>query len=595
MLFCVAVSAQKKKTASDARFVGLDAQLNQFLTDWQIVGFSVAVVEKDKIVYSKGFGYRDVDKKLPVDGNTLFAIGSCSKAFTATLIGQLANEGKLDLDKPVTSYYANLKFYNDNMNNIITARDMLSHKTGLPRHDYSWYFFPSDSRDSLVKRIQFMEPTATVREKWQYNNFMYLALGEIDEQLTGKTWETNIKEKIFAPLGMTRSNLTIKDLAADPNASLGYGLKKDSIVKKMEYYNISGMGPAGAIHSSVNEMANWVITWLNDGKFNGKEVIPASFRAEAVSSQAIIDGALPSKEIPGLHFSNYGFGWMLASYKGHYRVEHGGNIDGFSANTAFFPTDSIGIIVLTNQNASFAPGLIRNTIADKVLGLKFYDWSDFMKKRLAKAKITKDATENKEATKTEKPATHDLKDYIGNYNNPGYGTIKIYLEANELYFNGAGKKIQLKHKTYDAFAVVEVDASGNEDPSDPNDPVPVGQFNLNESGDIDNFSVPFEAGAKPIEFKKQLEEKILAKDELQKYTGEYELSGQTIKVYIKNDRNLFVLVPGQPEYELAAIEKDKFGLKTVSGYFVQFNLDEKGNGKELTFIQPNGNFTAKRK
>jgi len=266
LLLCVVVSAQKKKTASDARFVGLDAQLSQFLTDWHIVGFAVVVVEKDKIVYSKGFGYRDVDKKLPVDGNTLFAIASCSKAFTATLIGQLVNEGKLDLDKPVTSYYPNLKFYTDNMNNIITARDMLSHKTGLPRHDYSWYFFPSDSRDSLVKRIQFMEPTATVREKWQYNNFMFLALGEIDEQLSGKTWETNIKEKIFAPLGMTRSNLTIKDLAADPNASLGYGLKKDSILKKMDYYNISGSGPAGAINSSVNEMANWVTAWINDGK-----------------------------------------------------------------------------------------------------------------------------------------------------------------------------------------------------------------------------------------------------------------------------------------------------------------------------------------
>ena len=342
-------------------------------------------------------------------------------------------------------------------------------------------------------------------------------------------------------------------------------------------------------------MANWVTAWINDGKFNGKEIIPASFRTDAISSQAIIGGALPSKEIPGLHFSNYGFGWMLASYKGHSRVEHGGNIDGVSANTAFFPTDSIGIIVLTNQNASVAPGLIRNTIADKVLGLKFYEWSDYMKKQLAKAKIAKDTTENKEATKTEKPATHDLKDYVGNYNNPGYGTMKIYLENNELYFNGAGKKIQLKHKTYDAFAVVEVDASGNEDPSDPTDPVPVGQFNLNESGDIDSFSVPFEAGAKPIEFKKQLEEKILAKDELQKYTGEYELSGQTIKVYTKNDKTLFVLVPGQPEYELAAVEKDKFGLKTVSGYFVQFNLDEKGNVKELTFIQPNGNFTAKRK
>ncbi len=594
LLLCVTAFSQNQKAISDKRLDGLDATFNKILKDWHIAGFAIAVVEKDKIIYSKGFGYRDVEKKLPVDGNTLFAIGSCSKAFTATLIGQWANEGKLDLDKPVTSYLPKLKFYNDNMNNMITVRDMMSHRTGLPRHDVSWYLFPSASRDSLVKRIQFMEPSATVREKWQYNNFMYMALGAIDEQFSGNTWNNDIKQKIFAPLNMPRSNTNLKDWKADQNASLGYSLKKDSTFKKMEYYDISGMSPAGAINSSVNEMANWVIAWLNDGKFNGKEVIPASFRTETISSQAVEENGFPDKEKPDLHFMNYGFGWWLSSYKGHYLVEHGGAIDGFLARTAFFPTDNIGIIVLANQDGARIPtDIIKKTIADKILGLKFFDWNADAKKSTAKAKALQKDDKEKEATsKIEKPTSHDLKDYAGKYNNSGYGTMKIYLENNKLYFDGGGKKICFKHKNYDAFDLFEVDASGNVDSSD--GPIS-GQFNLNLNGDIDNFSAILEQRIKPIEFKKQIEEIEVSKDVLQKYVGDYDMAGINVKIYIKNDKTLYVIVPGQPEYELANVDKDKFALKNLSGYFLQFSTDGKDAVKDAIFIQPNGNFTAKKK
>ena len=195
--------SQKGKTKANTRFSGLDATFNQVLKDWHAAGFAVAVVEKNKIIYAKGFGYRDLGKKLPVDANTLFAIGSCTKAFTASLIGMLQRDGKLDIDKPATSYLPGLKFYNNEMNNNITLRDMLCHRTGLPRHDFSWYLFPTESRDSLVQRIKYMEPTAPIRTVWQYNNFMFMTLGAIDEKLAGSTWERDVKQKIFDPLGMT--------------------------------------------------------------------------------------------------------------------------------------------------------------------------------------------------------------------------------------------------------------------------------------------------------------------------------------------------------------------------------------------------------
>ncbi|MGA9212511.1 MAG: serine hydrolase [Kaistella sp.] len=589
MLLHLTVFSQNQKTVTDKRLNGLDATFNKMLKDWHIAGFAVAVVEKNKIIYSKGFGYRDLEKKLPVDGNTLFAIGSCSKAFTAALTGQLVNEGKLDLDKPITSYFPNLRFYNDNMNNMITARDMLSHRTGLPRHDVSWYLFPTESRDNLVKRIQLMEPSAPVREKWQYNNFMYMALGAVDEQMTGNTWDTNIKQKIFAPLHMTRSTTNLKDWKADSNSSFGYGIKKDSTIKKLDYYNIAAMSPAGAINSSVNEMTNWVTAWLNDGKFNGKEVIPASFRSEAISSQAVIVSGFPTKEKPDLHFSNYGFGWTLSSYKGHYRVEHGGNIDGFSASTAFFPTDSLGIIVLTNQDASSVPTIVRNLIADQLLGLKYFDWNADIKKSIAKTKAAMETKEKDSATKIEKPATHDLKDYVGDYESPGYGTMKIYLEKDSLYFMGGSKKIWLRHNNFDTFDLMLQDPDVGVKSTD--EPMVTGQFSLETSGNISGFSALFEDGIKPIEFKKKLNEKSLSKEELQQFTGDYALEGMTVKIYIKNEKTLYALVPGQPEYELIAVDKDKFALKNLSGYFLQFNTAE----KSATFIQPNGNFKAKKK
>jgi CubicO group peptidase (beta-lactamase class C family) len=329
--------AQKTTSKQPDPFAGLDTVLQKVLKDRKAAGFAVAVVSKDKIIYSKGFGFRDHEKQLPVTTNTLFAIGSCTKAFTASLLGLLNKEGKLELDKPATEYLPELKFFKDEMNNSITVRDIMCHRTGLPRHDYSWYLFNTASRDSLLKRIQYQEPTAPVRQTWQYNNFMFLVQGMISEKLMGKSWEQNVKEKIFTPLGMNSSNFSVHDLEKMSDASLGYVVFKDSIIKKTNYYDINAMGPAGSINSNVNEMANWVITWINGGKFNGKEILPSNYVNQAMSSQMVVGAALPDKEVPDAFLSNYGFGWFLSSYRGHYRVEHGGNIDGFSASTSFFP------------------------------------------------------------------------------------------------------------------------------------------------------------------------------------------------------------------------------------------------------------------
>ncbi|HEU5164513.1 MAG TPA: serine hydrolase domain-containing protein, partial [Chitinophagaceae bacterium] len=333
---------------TDPRLKGLDTFALKVLKDWNAAGVTIAVVEKNKVVYTGGFGYRDLDKKLPVTENTQFAIGSCTKAFTASILGMLEKEGKLDIDKPVRTYLPELKFQNEYTNDHCTLRDMMCHRTGLPRHDLSWYASWA-SRSELLDRIQYMEPTAELRAKWQYNNFMFLAQGVVIEKITGKSWEENMKERILKPLGMDNTNLSTTDMEKSADHSLAFATK-DSSLKAIPYRNIDAMGPAGSVNSCAKDMAKWLITWINNGKYEGKEIIPAAYRNDAITIQMAMGGGAPSADNPDVHISGYGLGWMLSSYRGHYRVEHGGGIDGFITTTGFFPSDSIGIFVSSNQS-----------------------------------------------------------------------------------------------------------------------------------------------------------------------------------------------------------------------------------------------------
>ena len=579
---------------TDKRFAGLDTAFNRILKDWKAIGFAIAVVEKNKIVYSRGAGFRDLEKKLPVTPNTLFAIGSCTKAFTSSLIGLLQKDGKIDYDKPVRDYLPELKFFNDAMNNNITVRDMMCHRTGLPRHDYSWYSFPT-TRDSLIYRIRFLEPTAAVREKWQYNNFMFTAQGVIAEKLFSKPWEQLVKEKIFDSLGMSTSNFSVKDMAKSSDASIGYEVRKDSIIKKMDYYNIDGMGPAGSINSSVNEMANWVITWINGGKFKGKEILPSQYVSEATSSQMVSGGGIPDKENPDIHFSTYGFGWSISSYRGHYRVQHGGNIDGFSALTCFFPSDSIGIIVLSNQNGSTVPGIVRNILADRMLNLQRKDWNNFQKKADAKAKAdAKESEKNKTAAaKINAPLTHALKDYEGFYTNPGYGTMDIAIKNDSLFANLKTTTFWLRHFRYDIFELFDADKEDGIDTTSGSGTAV--RFQMNKAGEIETLETELQPGVKSIAFKRSPKAAPVKIGELKKYIGDYELSGITAKVYLKNENTLYVFVPGQPEYETIPVGNDEFKLKALSGFSVKFEVNDKGDVAAINFIQPNGTFKAKKK
>ena len=575
----------------DPRLKSLDTLAERVLKDWHGAGFAVAVVEKDKVIYAKGFGYRDLEKKLPVTPNTQFAIGSCSKSFTSALVGLLDQEGKLDIDKPVREYLPSLKFYDDKMNDQVTLRDMMCHRTGLSRYDLSWFMFNTASKDSLIRRIQYHEPSAPIRTKWQYNNWMFLAQGVVAEKLTGKSWEDNIEERFFRELEMKNSNLTIDGLKQNAEPAIGY-MVEDDRPKKMDYYNINAMAPAGSINSTVMDMSNWLITWINGGKFKGKEVLPSGYVTQAISSQMFMGGGVPAGSVPDVHSVSYGFGWMLTSYRGHYEVEHGGNINGFSASTSFYPSDSIGIVILTNQNGSSIPAIIRYEIADKLFGLKDVAWNKYYLDKAKKIPPPKD-TAAKEAVKGAE-VSRPVQDFTGYYDNKGYGKFEIVEKDDSLFVQlPDGNSWYLLHYCYDIYDAVLVD---KEKGVNAENKYPWRfTFRTDEQGNISTVSIPMESPVKPTIFTRTEKSLALNADDLKKYEGEYTLGGLAAKVYRKGGTELFLFVQGQPEYTLIPSGKDKFSLKGVPGFSVRFTVDDQGETTEAVFLQPNGTFKVPKK
>ena len=584
------IAAAAYTQSVDKRLRGIEKELEEVLATWHAPGFAVAVVDKDKLIYAKGFGYRDYENKVPVTENTLFAIGSSTKSFTSGLLGILRKEDKLSFDDPPSKHIPGFRFYNSYMDERINIQDILCHRTGLPRHDYSWYFFPTRDRDSLITRIAYQEPTFDIREQWQYNNFMFLTQGVIAEKITGKSWEENIREKFFTPLGMTRSNLSIAELEQATDAAFGYNTSEDDQISRTDYYRILAMAPAGSINSSVKEMASYLQMWINGGKFNGKEILPAEYVKEAMSSHMVVSPGVPEADTPDLQFQTYGYGWFLSSYKGHYRVEHGGNIDGFSANASFYPTDSIGIMVLTNQNGSAIPSIVRNIIADRMLGVEQTDWNKNFKDRLDKQRAAqKETASTAVSNKVEGTSpSHEPEAYTGLFESKAAGKMRVYLNEDSLLAKTSGGRIWLRHYHYDTFEVL-LENDGKIDTTA--SPYRL-QFETDPMGKISQLTINLEANIERSVFSRIVEEVVMEEDQMSAYVGEYSISGVRTKFFIK-DGSLRLSVPGQPEYELIPVGDHQFKTKGLEGYSVKFSVNG-SLAESVDLIQPNGTFKAMR-
>lgn len=570
----------------------IDKTLEELKQITKTVGFSVAIVRGNEIIYAKGFGYSDLENKIKADENTLYPIGSTSKAFTTALLGIMEEEKDLSFNDSPKKYLPELEFYNNDLNEKVTILDMVSHRTGMPRHDHSWYLFPTEDKDSLLSRIKHHEPFKEIREQWYYNNFMYLAQGLITEKLTGKSWEDNIRERFFQPLNMKRSNLNIKELQEQSNISKGYSLEKFETNKVIPYFNIAAVSPAGSINSSVLEMSNWLKIWLNKGKFEDKQVLPESYIKKAGNPLIIVGNGIAISEYPDQHLNSYGYAWFISSYKGHYRMEHGGNIDGFSANVALFPTDNIGIVVLSNQDGSALPVLVRNAISDHVLGLEKTDWKAYYNKLIGKVieqQKTLEKEQNEIAVQNNIPS-HDVLDYTGVYYNPGYGKFRIEHKNDSLFVRFKVANMLLRNISHDVFKPYsiknnEVDTSSGLDYNF--------NFQSDDLGEIEAVKIKFEPQLDALVFKKIGETIVAKNNDIEKYVGSYALSGINLKVFINDEKQLILSVPGQPNYTLIYTKDDEFKVKELSGYKARFDLNS-DKMYDLVLVQPNGTFVAKK-
>jgi len=564
-----------------------DEFVNQALKDWKVPGVAVAVVQGDKVILLKGYGYRDVEKQLPVTPNTLFGIGSITKSFTVSTLGMEMDEGKVDWDKPVRDYLPAFKMYDPALTEQMTIRDLITHRSGLPRHDMVWY--SSDfSREDIIHRLQYLEPNKPLRSTFQYNNLMFMTAGYIAGLLNGKSWEDTIRERIFTPLGMNGTNFSLKDSQSAPDFALPYRKGSDvkAEVKRMPFDeqcpDRCAVGPAGEINSSAADMSRYVLFHMNKGKLEGKTLLSENNAIQMQTPQMAIQGAPDYKEESE---TSYGMGFFVSQYRGHKFVGHGGNLDGFSAELAFLPNDGMGVIVLTNLDGTGLPNAIAYNVLDRLLGLDQTPWSQRYLQQEIKGRESEQEAKSKgyAAHKMGTHPSHDLKDYVGDYGHPGYGVVSVVAD-------GSGFKLKINkitesvaHLHYDVFQVPDA-------PFDPFAKLKVSFFS-DADGDISTLALPLETNVKDIVFTRMPDKQLTERSFIEAFTGKYEIPGSPtpLTISLRGDHTLVVSSPGARDLELLPRRGTTFDLKDQSGVTIEFKRDASGKVTEAAL---NDNGTA---
>ena len=466
------------------KFPLLDRYIDSLMKEWNIPGMALGIVYKDQLIYAKGYGYRDLKNGLPVDTKTLFPIASNTKLFTATAACMLAEEGKLHLDKPVRNYMPLLNFSNEELNAKVTLRDMLSHRTGLPRYDGIWVASPF-TRKETINKVVYMKPQLGFREGYIYNNMMFAATGAVMETVTGMSWEEITRKRIFQPLQMNASCFTNEEMMKSGNFAYAY-YEPDSTSKLLNVTFVAqsdALGPAGTIKSNIEDMSHWMIAQLNGGKYKAQQAIPGN-----AIRQTLIPNNIADKEGKWEELSNslYGLGRVIQTYKGYKIATHTGSIDGYHSNLTFIPSENIAVFLIHNSvHAGSVRPVMAFPVIDRLLNLSQTLWSERYRKDYLKSKAdgkkTKDSI-NATQVKNTVPS-HALKDYTGKYVNPVYGDVVLDMKNDTLTLSFRNQTSVLYHFHYDQFITKE-EINGKPD-------FRLG-FLTNSKGEIDRFSMrPF--------------------------------------------------------------------------------------------------------
>jgi CubicO group peptidase (beta-lactamase class C family) len=569
-----------------ARLQGFDAYMEKVLKDWNAPAVGVGVVMGDKLVFAKGYGYRDYGKKLPFTPTTLCPIASNSKLFTAVAAGLLVDEGKLTWDKPVRDSVTTIQFYNDQLNTTVTLRDMLSHRTGITRHDTIWY--KSDfTRKELFERLKYLEPSQPMRQTFLYNNMMFAGVGYIVELQSGKTWEEFVRERIFKPLEMNTTVYTIADMQKQPDFGVPYTEKRDTTeIYKIPYYeDTAGVAPAGAIISNVQEMSHWLIALMNDGRYGGKQVLPADVvKATLAPAISLPNAAAEARGFWELLNTAYGMGRFTGSYRGHLLTFHGGDINGFHSQVSFMPKEKIGVIVFViGDHCASLYNTVSYNVYERLLGIDQTPWSDRMLAIRMKGKKAGTEARSK-AGQGQIPNTkpsHPLADYAGEYEHLAYGVLKIAMKDGQLQFDFHKVVLPMTHFHYDRFDTPDDEQEGKWSVN----------FGTNPQGDVDKAVMSLDEAEATFTRRPETLDPGL----LKKLPGTYETpTGAKFQVVLKEDGSLYLVFAGQPETKLVPYKGLQFHIKEFSDLTVEFVV-ENGQVKAMKQRDPSGEYVFPRK
>lgn len=570
------------------KLAAFDASMPKLVKDWNVPGIGVGIVVKGELVFAKGYGFRDLGKQLPFTPKTTVPIASNTKLFTAVAAGLLVEDGKLEWDKPVRQFVPGIRFYDDALTANVTIRDMLAHRTGITRHDTIWY--KSDfTRQELFERLKYLEPTQPLRSLFLYNNMMYAGAGRVIELLSGRSWEEFVRERIFLPLGMTSSTFSIDEMVKQPEPGVPFTERRDSFeLYQIPYYKEAvGIGPAGSINSSLEDLSRWLIALMNDGRLEGRQEVPAAvLKATLSPAIALANTQLETRGFGELLNPAYGTGRWTASYRGHLIAYHGGDINGFHSQVSMMPTDGIGVIVLViGDHCAPLYNYVSYDVYERLLGMSETPWSARgLEIRLKGKEAGKQARAKAGAGRVpDTRPSHPLDDYAGEYEHPAYGVLAVTRSEAGLGFDFHKIKLPLSHFHYERF----------DTPDDEQD----GQWSVNFStsaqGEVDKALMSLDE-AEAV-FVRRVPAVLSAVETLRPYAGRYETpTGATFDVVLKQEGTLGIAFVGQPFRALVPWKPHRFRLKEFSDVVVEFVV-ENGQVKEMKQTSPSGEFRFPRR
>lgn len=431
LLFSIYGCAQNASTPSFVKD-SLDSYVEKALREWNLPGLAICIV-KDGEIIMKGYGVKELGKPDKVDENTLFMIGSNTKAMTATALAMLHEQKKLSLDDKVVKWLPNFKMKDPFVTRELNLRDLLCHRIGMETFQGDFIYWTSAlTEKQAIEKFSKLTPMYSFRSRWGYTNAAFVVAGEVINAATGKTWAAFLTDSIFKPLGMDRTIALSKDLPSATNKAAAHTLDHDQKLIVIPYCNIDNLSPAGSVSSSVNDMSKWVLTLLQNGKLNDKQVISGNAIAQTRQPHSILGNS--GHPFNKMNFGLYGLGWMLNDYNGKRLISHTGGVNGFVTSVTLIPEDKLGIVVLTNSDQNGLFEAVKWEILDAYLKLPYRNYAGaYGANNKQQLQSTKDVWNRKlDTVAMHKPATLPLTAYAGQYQHEVYGWLKISAASDHL-------------------------------------------------------------------------------------------------------------------------------------------------------------------